>query len=168
MIGASGRRLKNPPVSSRVPGNRRVAEKVQKLLAAAFAVFVFACSSPPTRSAHTCQGENIQSDHRLRILRAEMKDTAGANRTFKLPPVEPSKIVLASDPRICLRAGEAIDSLSRVWNPKPPKHPIPTSPIYVFEIGSSHVVSSSHGGDEDDAMFFFDSLWRYTGVAVSQ
>ena len=130
---------------------------------------MLACAASVTPSAHTCQGENIQSDHLLRILRTEVRDTAAANKTFKLPPIDPSKVALVSDPRICLRAGEAIDSLSRVWSAKPPKHRTSTSPIYVFQVGSSHVVSSgSTAGSGDDTMFFFDSLWRFTAAGVSE
>jgi hypothetical protein len=119
----------------------------------------------------TCHAASGDSDHFLRVVRTMMASDQQPIRTrFSLPLVTPSQVVLVSDPAVCARAGQALDSLANRWVPRSPPLPPSTVPLYVFQVGGSYGVVdlASLNANDGDFIFFFGSLWNYSGVAFSQ
>lgn len=119
----------------------------------------------------TCHAASGDSDHFLRVIQAMMAaDQQPVRTSFSLPLVTSSQISLVSDPSVCARAGQALDSLANAWVPRSPPLPPSTTSLYVFQIGTSYAVVDLISPNENDAdfVYFFDSLWSYTGVGASQ
>jgi hypothetical protein len=95
----------------------------------------------------------------------------GLRATFHLPAVKPEDVRLITDPAVCARAGRAFDSLARAWVPKkPPASESHYRPLYIFQVGKSYGVVDLNSPNESDCDFisFFESGWKYSGVACSQ
>jgi hypothetical protein len=119
----------------------------------------------------TCHTQNGESQHFRRVFFAMMAADQGTFRTkYSLPLVDSTQITLVSDSTVCARAGQALDSLARVWEPTAPG-PASTAPLYVFKIGTmSYALVDAEYIDDDDfeAILFFGSDWSYKGSSVSQ
>jgi len=134
------------------------------ILASAVAI---GCAPPPSlRAQAACHVADESSAGVIAVLKRLMTSEYAAARTnLGLPLVPPSSIVLVSDAGVCARAGQAADSLVRVWNPNTQVPSGSTDPLYVFKIGSSHGVLDLHSNNEGVHwlfMIFFDSVWAYT------
>lgn len=141
-------------------------------LQSGFAVLcVLLASSKVVGAQHTCHAASRDSDHFIRVINAMMAPDQQPVRTrFGLSLVTSSQITLASDPTVCTRAGQALDSLARAWVPTSPGLPPSTTPLYVFQIGTSYGVVDLDSVNENDAdfIYFFGTLWNHTGTAASQ
>jgi hypothetical protein len=116
----------------------------------------------------TCHRADVNSTHFIETLVA-MMDTAAARTTLRttlnLPVVAASQITLVTDSAVCARAGQAADSVAKVWEPSMTFDPI-TDPLYVIKIGTSYAVADLNnvGDGEKDFVFIFGPLWEYRGA----
>jgi len=99
-----------------------------------------------------------------------MMSPEGARLRTKVgvPQVDSSQVTLVSDPVLCARAGQALDSLATVWSPTSHGPHPSTVGLYVFRLGTSYGViylPPSNTGDGDPIMFF-DTSWAYTGTSL--
>lgn len=127
--------------------------------------------SPTLGAQNTCRAADSHSQHFIRVMQAMMAPEHGPIRTsFALPLVSPSQIVLETDPVVCARAGEALDSLGRTWDPNAPVLPPDTIALYVIRVGTSYAVIDLESQNDNDAdfIFYFGPTWNHTGVGVSQ
>jgi hypothetical protein len=141
-------------------------------LESTFAILcVLLASSKVLGAQHTCHAASGDSNHFLRVINAMMTaDQQPLRTTFGLPLVTSSQITLVTDPTVCGRAGQALDSLARAWVPTSPGLPPSTTPLYVFQIGTSYGLVDLESANENDAdfIYFFGSLWNHTGIGASQ
>jgi hypothetical protein len=94
-----------------------------------------------------------------------MDTSQAAFRTrFLLPLVATSAITLVTDGPTCARAGLAVDSVFKVWQPSATLDPT-TEPLYVIKIGTSFAVANLNypSDSEFDWVFVFGPLWEYRG-----
>ncbi len=128
-----------------------------------------ALTSSDLNGQTTCRAADEDSDHFLRVLKASNNNPVLRAR-FSLPLVTPTQITLVSDPVVCARAGEAMIALARTWVPTAPDGPPPTTPLYVFRVGTSYAVVNLDSGNTADAdfIFYFSPTWNHTGIGASQ
>lgn len=114
----------------------------------------------------TCHTTDAHADHFKNILQAMMSPADALLRTnVGVPQVDSTQVSLVSDPVLCARAGQALDSLGTVWAPTSHGPHPSTGSLYVFRLGTSYGViylHPSNSGDRDP-IFFFDTNWAYTG-----
>jgi hypothetical protein len=118
----------------------------------------------------TCHPNDNWADHFRGALTAMMTPQGASLRTkFALPLVDSSQVSLVSDPVICARAGQALDSLGTAWAPTTHGPHPSTGVLYVFRVGTSYaVIFQNSGSDLDgDSIYFFGSSWAYSGVAIT-
>jgi hypothetical protein len=118
----------------------------------------------------TCHANDNWADHFRGSLTAMMTPEGASLRTkFALPLVDSSQISLVSDPVICARAGQALDSLSTVWAPATHGPHPSTGLLFVYKIGTSYAVIYQNPGSnlDGDVIYFFASSWAYTGVGIT-
>lgn len=115
----------------------------------------------------TCHRADVNSAHFIQVLLA-MMDTAAARTALRtslqLPVVPASQITLVTDSTVCARAGQAADSVFKVWEPSSTLDPT-TAPLYVIKVGTSYAVTDLNNVDdgESDFVFIFGPLWEYRG-----
>ncbi len=127
--------------------------------------------SAPLGAQNTCHPADSQSQHFIRVIKAMMTPEHAPLRThFRLPLVPPERITIETDPAVCARAGQAIDSLGRSWVPNAPVLPRSTIPLYVVRVGTSYVVIDliSQNDNDGEFFFYFGPSWNHTGIGVSQ
>lgn len=116
----------------------------------------------------TCHTNDAHADHFKGILQQMMTPASARLRTaVGVAQVDSTQISLVSDPVLCARAGQALDSLATVWAPTSHGPHPSTASLYVFRVGTSYGViylHPSNTGDRDPIMFF-DTSWAYTGSA---
>lgn len=121
----------------------------------------------PLSAQQTCHRADVNSAHFIQTLVA-MMDTAAARAALRtrlqLPVVTASQITLVTDSTVCARAGQAADSVARVWEPSMTLDPT-TDPLYVIKVGTSYAVIDLNNVDdgESDFVFIFGPLWEYRG-----
>jgi len=121
----------------------------------------------PLSAQQTCHRADVNSAHFIQTLVA-MMDTAAARAALRtklqLPVVSASQITLVTDSTVCARAGQAADSVFKVWEPSATLDPT-TAPLYVIKVGTSYAVTDLNNVDdgESDFVFIFGPLWEYRG-----
>jgi hypothetical protein len=118
----------------------------------------------------TCHPNGNWADHFRGSLTTMMTPEGASLRTkFALPLVDSSQISLVSDPVVCARAGQALDSLATVWAPTTHGLHPSTGLLFVYKVGTSYaVIYQNSGPDLDgDIIYFFGSSWVYKGVAIT-
>ena len=124
----------------------------------------------PLAAQQTCHKADVNSTHFIETLVA-MMDTAAARTalrtTLKLPVVAASLITLVTDSGVCARAGQAADSVAKVWEPSMTLDPT-TDPLYVIKVGNSYAVADLNNVDDGDGdfLFIFGPLWEYRGLVL--
>lgn len=127
----------------------------------------FLIAFKPLSAQQTCHSADVNSTHFIQTLVA-MMDTAAARTALRtklqLPLVAASQITLVTDSTVCARAGQAADSVFKVWEPSQTLDPT-TDPLYVIKIGTSYAVADLNNVDdgESDFVFIFGPLWEYRG-----
>jgi len=138
------------------------------VLAAIFSLSMLPGSS--LRAQSTCHVADRRSDHFIDVVKQIMgSDGAAARAHLGLPIVDSSQITLVSDPAICARAGQALDSLNHAANPGATIPPVDTLPLYVLKVGSSFAVADLNypSAQHFDYLFFFGSLWQFLNVGLA-
>ena len=110
----------------------------------------------------TCHAADNESADVIRAVNALMKPESASLRTrFGVPFTSAAQIALASDPNICARAGQALDSLARAWAPSQPQPPANANPLYVIQIGSDFAVVDENGPplEHYHLILYFSPLW---------
>jgi hypothetical protein len=130
----------------------------------------FALTSSRAMGQTTCHTSDADGDHFKRILQQMMTPAnAGLRTAVGVPQVDSTQISLVSDPVICARAGQAVDSLATVWAPTTHGPHPSTASLYVFRVGTSYGVIYLHPAStaDGDPILFFDAAWSYTGTTIS-
>jgi hypothetical protein len=139
------------------------AFRKSQLVACAFALMSSRAIGQTTCHAHDADGEHFK-----RILQMMMSPSNARLRTaVGVQYVDSTQISLVSNPVLCARAGQALDSLATVWSPTSHgPHPSTVS-LYVFRVGTSYAVTYLHPSNtgDGDLIMFFDISWAYTGSA---
>ena len=122
------------------------------------------------RSQATCHAADEKSARIIATLSAIMAPEHAAGRdSLGLPTATPSQISLVTDSATCVRAGQATDSIVRVWNPTTTVAPGRLAPLYVFKIGTSFgVIDFDSPNPSAHWMFlmFFGPLWNYLSMTA--
>jgi hypothetical protein len=121
------------------------------------------------QSNATCHGADDFSGHLVAMVQGLMDPGHTALRTkLGAPLVSPSEVTLATDPSICQRAGQALDSIGRVFAPGQPDPPASSNPLYVVQIGSSFAVLDRNVPVPQHYyyVFYFGPLWEFRRVAT--
>lgn len=116
----------------------------------------------------TCHTNDTHADKFKYILQQMMSPAGAQLRTnVGVPQADSSQVSLVSDPVLCARAGQALDSLGTVWAPTSHGPHPSTGSLYVFRVGTSYAVVLLHPSNtgDGDPMMFFDTSWAYTGSA---
>jgi hypothetical protein len=140
-----------------------------RYLATTVAINFLLCTSPvAVHGQSTCHTADDNSSRVIYILNRIMASDLSAGRdSLGLPLVSPSEVTLVTDSVVCARAGQATDSLVRVWNPTTQVPPNSTNPLYVFKIGTSYGVldlNSPNEGAHYLFLLFFGALWNYSSM----
>lgn len=137
-------------------------------------------TTPPV-PAPACHAADAVSAEMIRRLRRTMTSThprvIKSRDTMRLPRIDPSLIVLATDESFCQRARAAVDSVIHAANPSALAQFRPRPPSYVVRIGAYTAVMdyrspltpdekkrglSEWANGED----LFDPKWNYIAVLV--
>lgn len=124
----------------------------------------------PLTAQQSCHKADVNSAHFIQTLVA-MMDTAAARTalrtTLNLPVVTATQITLVTDSAVCARAGQAADSVAKVWEPSMTLDPT-TDPLYVIKVGTSYAIADLNNVDdgETDFVFIFGPLWEYRGIVL--
>jgi hypothetical protein len=118
----------------------------------------------------TCHRADVNSAHFIETLVAMMDTAAGRTSlrtTLNLPVVAASQITLVTDSAVCARAGQAADSVAKVWDPSMTLDAT-TDPLYVIKVGTSYAVADLNNVDDGhgDFVFIFGPLWEYRGIVL--
>jgi hypothetical protein len=116
----------------------------------------------------TCHTNDSHADHFKSTLQEMMGQAYARLRTnVGVPQVDTSQVSLVSDPVLCARAGQALDSLGTMWAPTSHGPHPSTGSLYVFRVGTSYAVVLLHPSNtgDGDPIMFFDTSWAYTGSA---
>ena len=142
---------------------------MQMIRASIFFACAFALTSSQALGQATCHTSDARGDHFKGILQQMMTPVGARLRTtLKVPQVDSAQVSLVSDPSICLRAGQAVDSLTEVWAPTT-HGPHPSSGhAYVFTLGTSYGVIYLHPSNTRDVILYFDTNWAYTGTTIGE
>jgi hypothetical protein len=117
----------------------------------------------------TCHTTDAHADHLKGILQQMMTPAGAALRTaVGVAPIDSTQVSLVSDPVLCARAGQALDSLGTVWAPTSHGPHPSTGSLYVFRLGTSFGVNYPHPKNtgDGDPILFFDTNWAYTGTSM--
>jgi hypothetical protein len=135
-----------------------------------FGSIFIAFSSPAlAQSSATCHGADDFSRDLTAMVQFLMAPKNTAVRTkLGVPLVSTSSVTLASDPAVCLRAGQALDSIGRVMAPGQPDPPPSSNPLYVVQIGSSFAVLDRNipVPEHDYYVFYFGPLWDFRRIGT--
>jgi len=102
----------------------------------------------------------------LGLLKKLMGTDSGYRKGLGLNQAPDSTITLVTDPAVCARAGQAVDSVSLADDSTQSLPPY-SHPIYVFRIGSSYGVKSSPASNQHhDFVMFFGALWQYLSIGA--
>ena len=117
----------------------------------------------------TCQTSDNNADHFKYILQQMMSPAGTRLRTaVGVPQADSSQVSLVSDPVLCARAGQALDSLGTAWAPTSHGPHPSTGGMYLFRVGTSYGVVYLHPLNtvDGDPILFFDTNWAYTGTSM--
>jgi hypothetical protein len=135
-----------------------------------FGLILLAFSSPALgQSRATCHSADDFSGDLIAMVQSLMAPKANSVRVkLGVPLVSTSQVTLASDLAICLRAGQALDSIGRVMAPGQPDPPPSSNPLYVIQIGSSFAVLDRNIPIPEHYyyVFYFGPLWDFRRVAT--
>lgn len=135
-----------------------------------FGSILIALSSPAlAQSSATCHGPDDFSRDLTAMVRSLMAAKNTAVRTkLGVPLVSTSSVTLASDPAVCLSAGQALDSIGRVLTPGQSDPPPSSNPLYVVQIGSSFAVVDRNipVPQHDYYVFYFGPLWDFRKIGT--
>jgi hypothetical protein len=132
-------------------------------------LFVAASAVKATAQSNTCHAADGGSANVIRAVNALMKPELESLRTrFGVPFASASQIALITDPRICARAGQALDSLASAWAPSQPQPPENSNPLYVVQLGSYFAVVDHSGPSLEHyhLIFYFSPLWKFLTMAT--
>src|SRR3990170_8491161 len=120
------------------------------------------CAVSPLGAQNTCQPADEKSAHIIGALKQFMHPDNGAARDkVHLPVVPMGEIVLVTDASVCARAGQAGDSIVRVWIPTAPPPSNTTAPLYVVKVGTHYVVADWNAPSQHHyrPALIFGPLW---------
>jgi hypothetical protein len=122
------------------------------------------------RAQNTCHPSDDNSSRVISVINGLMAPALSAGRdSAGLPLATSAEIMLVTDSVVCARAGRAVDSVVRVWNPNTQVPPGSTAPLYVFKIGSSFGVLDLNSPNQDAHrifLLFFSALWGYSSMVA--
>jgi hypothetical protein len=121
------------------------------------------------RAQSTCHAADRRSDHFISVVNRMMGADRGPTRaSIGLPLVDTSQVTLVSDPAICARAGQALDSLNHALRPEVAIPPPDTLPLYVLRVGSFYAVADLNypSSNHYDFLFFFGALWQFLSMRL--
>jgi hypothetical protein len=135
----------------------------------------------PANTSPACHAADAVSAEMIRRFRSTMTSSdprvVRSRTMMRLPKIDPSLIVLATDESFCRRAREAVDSVIHSTNPRALAQFRPRPPSYVIRIGDYTAVMdyrlpltpddlkrgiSAVSNGED----IFDPKWNYIAVVV--
>jgi hypothetical protein len=122
-----------------------------------------------SQSSATCHGADDFSGHLIAMAQSLMAPADSTLRSkLGMPLVSTSQVTLATDPAVCLRAGQALDSVGRAMTPGQPDPPPSSNPLYVVQIGSSFAVLDRNIPVPQHYyyVFYFGPLWEFRRVAT--
>jgi len=137
--------------------------------------------APPANTAPACHAADVISAEMIRRLRRTMTSTdprvIKSREMMRLPRIDPSLIVLATDESFCQRARAAVDSVIHAANPTVLAQFRPRPPSYVVRIGDYTAVMDyrlplspddrKRGLNEvANGEDLFDPKWNYIAVLV--
>ena len=138
-------------------------------------------SAPPANTSPACHAADAVSAEMIRRIRSTMTSTdrrvIKSRDMMRLPKVDPSLIVLATDESFCRRARQAVDSVIYAANPRALAQFRPRPPSYVVRIGDYTAVMDyrlpltpddrKRGLNEvANGEDIFDPKWNYIAVMV--
>lgn len=122
------------------------------------------------QAQNACHPSDDNSSRVISMINGLMTPALSAGRdSAGLPLATPAEIMLVTDSVVCARAGRAVDSVVRVWNPNTQVPPGSTAPLYVFKIGSSFGVLDLNSPNQDAHrifLLFFSALWGYSSMVA--
>lgn len=136
---------------------------------------------PPAIPAPACHAADAISAEMIRRFQRTMTSTdpriVRSRTSMRLPKVDPSLIVLATDESFCQRARAAVDSVIHAANPRALAQFRPRPPSYVVRIGDYTAVMDYRlpltpadrklGANEvANGEDIFDPKWNYIAVVV--
>jgi hypothetical protein len=116
-------------------------------------------------SQNTCHAADDKSVRIIALINNLMDPSlSGGRATIGMPTVGPANVTLNTDPTICARAGQAVDSVVRVWNPNAHITTPATSPLYVFHVGTAYAVADYDSYNPTNLsrwLLVFGSMWQF-------
>ena len=129
-------------------------------------VLSFCFSTRAVAQGATCHSADAVSSSLLGLFKKLMGADSGYRKSLGLYQTPDSAITLVTNPTVCARAGQAVDSVSLADDSTQSLPPY-SHPIYVFRIGSSYGVRNSPAPNQHhDFVMFFGTLWQYLSIGA--
>jgi hypothetical protein len=117
----------------------------------------------------TCHVADDFSNHLVAMIQSLMvpRDSA-LRRILGVPLVSTSQVTLVTDSVVCAQAGQAVDSVGRLFAPNEPEPAASSDPLYVVQIGSSFGVLDKNGPIPQHYyhIMYFGPAWEYRSLAT--
>lgn len=111
--------------------------------------------------AQNCKTADATSAAMISQLNEMMTGDSTIRVNLQLPVTNSSQIVFVSTDSVCLRARQALDSLTHATNPSSPST-IPARALYVISVGGYVAVADpTDGASGWLPMYIFDPLWSF-------